>query len=71
MVSTPLHASTWTPLNEGVASFGVDGDADGQPMSALKYRPFERVRRALITDTGDSLLSTRSVRAAACGVVRR
>lgn len=47
-MSTPLHASTWTPLNEGAARFGVGGDADGQPMSALRYRLFKRVRRALV-----------------------
>lgn len=33
-VSTPSHASTRTPLEEGVALFGECGDLDGQPMSA-------------------------------------
>lgn len=34
-------------------------------MSALRYQPFEDVRRALIVCTGDALRFTRSVKIAA------
>lgn len=61
-VSTPSHASTWTPLNQIFARFGEGGDAEGQPMSALRYKPFKNVRRALIVFTGDALRFTRSVK---------
>lgn len=70
-VSTPSHASTWTPLEEGVALFGECGDLDGQPMSALRYELFEQVRRAMVVFTEDALPFTRSIRTAAGCIVSR